>query len=142
MNRKVIDFPGRSPQQRGRDEEKLGAASVGARLVPGSGSGGRHLLDYRGKRILWSNKATTKSSTTLSVPEKDLDEARAAARSRGCMWAYRVEFNGRHYVIQEEGDWHEIAESEEPEIQINNNPSEAKRRRRLDNATNPRGGAA
>jgi hypothetical protein len=139
-DRKVIPL-NRTPQQRGRDEEKSAAASIGAKLVPGSGSGGRHLLDFRGKSILWSNKSTTRDKKTLSIPEKDIDEARAAARSRGVMWAYRVEFQGRHYVLQEEGDWYEIAGSEEPEIQIASE-SENKRLSRLAKLRDPNGGAA
>lgn len=138
-DRKVV--PLRTPQQRGRDEEKSAAASIGAKLVPGSGSGGHHLLDFRGKRILWSNKSTTRDQKTLSIPEKDLDEARSAARSRGVMWAYRIEFQGRHYILQEEGDWHEIAGSEEPELQILGK-SENNRRARLAKMRDPTGGAA
>jgi hypothetical protein len=144
MDRKIIEFPGRTPQERGRREEGRSAREKGARLVPGSGSGGHHLLDFKTWRILWSKKTTTRdqsTSKTISIPVKDIDEARSAARSRGAMWAYEFEFNGRDLILQDKADWHEIAGSEEPELKANE-PARAKAQARLNNAKNPWGGTA
>ena len=88
--------------QRSQAQEKRTAKVHGGRVQPGSGNGWAKKGDVRTQAVLIENKRTDAKQITLraDVLEKIWTEAWAEGR----MPEIHFELNGRHWIIQEEGD--------------------------------------
>lgn len=71
----------KTPQQEGRDWEITFAKSIGAKPVPGSGSG-FHKLDVRGSSLLWSLKWSG-NAQSVRIQDAWMNEALRAIHAPG-----------------------------------------------------------
>lgn len=102
-----------TPQESGREWERIWAEKIGGKVVPGSGNQWYAKLDVRGQSITWSNKWTgNKSFSITDQMLKEIRQATLAAGGNGSIgaMAVRIESVG-DVVVMPADDFLELMKS-------------------------------